>query len=44
MKIVYPRIDYNKYVGLHECYDVRLVDMFDAEEITEGKRVLISMA
>jgi NAD-dependent dihydropyrimidine dehydrogenase PreA subunit len=42
VKIVHLRIDYNKCVGLLECYDVRLVDMFDAEEITEGKRVLVA--
>jgi hypothetical protein len=25
-----------------ECYDVRLVDVFDAEEVTGGKRVFVA--
>ncbi len=37
MKIVPLKIDYNKCVGLLECYDACLKGVFDAEEKMDGK-------
>jgi ferredoxin len=42
VKIVHPRIDYNKCVGLLECYGVCPADVFDAEESIEGQRALVA--
>ncbi len=42
MRIVHPRIDYDKCVGLLECYGVCPADVFDAEESIEGKRALVA--
>ena len=42
VKIVHPKIDYNKCVGLLECYGVCPAGVFDAEESTEGKRALVA--
>ena len=41
VKGVHPIIDYNKCVGSLECYDICPVDVFDAEETTEGKRAIV---
>jgi len=42
VKIVHPRIDYTKCVGLLECYDVCPAGVFDAGETIEGKRALVA--
>ena len=42
VRIVHPRIDYDKCVGLLECYGVCPADVFDAEESIEGKRALLA--
>ncbi len=39
---MHPRIDYNKYIGLLECYDVCPADVFDVEEIQEGKKAVVA--
>ena len=39
---MHPKIDYNKCVGLLECYGVCPVDVFDAEESIEGERALVA--
>ena len=41
VKSCIPIIDYNKCVGSLECYDICPVDVFDAEETTEGKRAIV---
>jgi NAD-dependent dihydropyrimidine dehydrogenase PreA subunit len=42
VKIVHPKIDYNKCVGLLECYDVCPAGVYDVEETTEGKKGISS--
>jgi NAD-dependent dihydropyrimidine dehydrogenase PreA subunit len=36
------RIDYKICVDSLECYDICPVDVFDAEETTEGKKALVA--
>lgn len=40
--MVHPRINYNKCIGSLECYDVCPADVFDVEEIQEGKMAVVA--
>ena len=42
VRIVHPKIDYNKCVGLLECYGVCPADVFNAEKSMEGKRAFVA--
>lgn len=37
-----PKIDYQKCVGSLECYDICPLNVYDAEETTEGKRAIVA--